>query len=179
MTALYMARIEAGLVLLDVDFHSSRFAWTDADRTTPIELGLGWMFRDLDADDRAFIGRDAIARELARQDVALAAERPDRRLARLRPDLRRGRADPAQGPHADPGRVLRLRRRPRPARLRHEPDVLADAPAPHRPRPRPARPGRRPGSRVKLELAVEPPLRVLRRAGRPPARSSTPQRRTA
>ena len=47
MTALYMARIEAGLVLLDVDFHSSRFAWTDADRSTPIELGLGWMFRDL------------------------------------------------------------------------------------------------------------------------------------
>lgn len=64
LTALYMARIEAGLVLLDVDFHSSRFAWTDADRTTPIELGLGWMVRNLDADDRAFIGRDAIAREL-------------------------------------------------------------------------------------------------------------------
>ena len=64
MTALYMARIEAGLVLLDVDFHSSRFAWTDADRTTPIELGLGWMFRDLATDDRTFIGRDAIRREL-------------------------------------------------------------------------------------------------------------------
>ena len=65
MSALYMARIEAGLVLLDVDFHSSRFAWTDADRTTPIELGLGWMFRDLANDDRAFIGRDAIRREIA------------------------------------------------------------------------------------------------------------------
>jgi aminomethyltransferase len=64
MTALYMARIEAGLVLLDVDFHSSRFAWTDADRTTPIELGLGWMLRGLADDDRAFIGRDAILREL-------------------------------------------------------------------------------------------------------------------
>jgi len=84
MTALYMARIEAGLVLLDVDFHSSRFAWTDADRTTPIELGLGWMFRDLAPstngkstngsgatasssnghDPRAFIGADAIRREL-------------------------------------------------------------------------------------------------------------------
>jgi aminomethyltransferase len=64
MTALYMARIEAGLVLLDVDFHSSRFAWTDADRTTPTELGLGWMLRNLDGDDREFIGRDAIAREL-------------------------------------------------------------------------------------------------------------------
>ena len=79
MTALYMARIEAGLVLLDVDFHSSRFAWTDADRTTPIELGLGWMFRDLaptngtaatpssngsNGAHRAFIGADAISREL-------------------------------------------------------------------------------------------------------------------
>jgi aminomethyltransferase len=65
MTALYMARIEAGLVLLDVDFHSSRYAWTDADKTTPFELGLGWMLRNLSADDRAFIGRDAIERELA------------------------------------------------------------------------------------------------------------------
>jgi aminomethyltransferase len=75
MTALYMARIEAGLVLLDVDFHSSRFAWTDHDRTTPIELGFGWMFKDLSpnapstngreaANGRAFIGRDAIRREL-------------------------------------------------------------------------------------------------------------------
>ena len=65
MIALYMARIEAGLLLLDVDFHSSRFAWTDADRSTPIELGLGWMFRDLANDDREFIGGDAIRRELA------------------------------------------------------------------------------------------------------------------
>lgn len=64
MTALYMARIEAGLVLLDVDFHSSRFAWTDADRSTPTELGLGWMLRNLDSDDRAFIGRDSIEREV-------------------------------------------------------------------------------------------------------------------
>jgi len=65
LTALYMARIEAGLLLLDVDFQSSRFAWTDAHRSTPIELGFGWMFRNLAADDRAFIGRDAMAREIA------------------------------------------------------------------------------------------------------------------
>ncbi len=67
MTALYMARIEAGLVLLDVDFQSSRFAWTDAGRTTPLELGLGWMFRGLadgSEDGRQFIGRDAIRREM-------------------------------------------------------------------------------------------------------------------
>ena len=65
LAALYMLRIEAGLLLLDVDFSSSRFAWTDEDRSTPIELGLGWMFRDLASDDRAFIGRRAIERELA------------------------------------------------------------------------------------------------------------------
>jgi aminomethyltransferase len=90
MTALYMLRIEAGLVLLDVDFHSSRYAWTDEDRSTPIELGFGWMFRDLapgggagggangaangangaaarnghGGNGRAFVGRDAIKREL-------------------------------------------------------------------------------------------------------------------
>jgi aminomethyltransferase len=65
LTALSMARIEAGLLLLDVDFASSRFAWTDAHRSTPIELGLGWMFKDLAANDRAFLGREAIASEIA------------------------------------------------------------------------------------------------------------------
>jgi len=67
MTALYMARIEAGLLLRDVDFHSSRFAWTDAERATPIELGLAWMVRGIEADDRAFVGRDAIRREVAQR----------------------------------------------------------------------------------------------------------------
>jgi len=65
LSALYMLRIEAGLLLLDVDFASSRFAWTDEDRSTPFELGLGWMLRDLATDDRAFIGRRALERELA------------------------------------------------------------------------------------------------------------------
>ena len=32
---------------------------------TPHELGLGWMLRGVDEDERAFIGRDAIRRELA------------------------------------------------------------------------------------------------------------------
>jgi aminomethyltransferase len=64
MIALYMARIEAGLLLLDVDFASSRYAWTNATRSSLIEVGLGWMVRDLAADDRAFIGRRALEREL-------------------------------------------------------------------------------------------------------------------
>jgi glycine cleavage system T protein (aminomethyltransferase) len=63
--ALLMARIEAGLVLIDVEFTSSRLAYTDQQRVTPKELGLGWMLRGVQTDDRAFIGRNAIRRELA------------------------------------------------------------------------------------------------------------------
>ena len=62
--ALKIARVEAGLLLLDVDFHSARFAWVDAQRETPIELGWGWMFGNLNKDDRQFIGREAIDAEL-------------------------------------------------------------------------------------------------------------------
>ncbi|MEM8860652.1 MAG: aminomethyltransferase family protein, partial [Chloroflexota bacterium] len=63
--ALKMARIEAGLLLLDVDFSSSRFAWTDAQRDTAHELGWGWMFNNLAKDDRDFVGRAAIEAEIA------------------------------------------------------------------------------------------------------------------
>ena len=65
LAALYMLRIEAGLLLLETDFDSSRFAWNDAHRSTPIELGWSWMFRDLKGDDRPFIGRRALEREIA------------------------------------------------------------------------------------------------------------------
>lgn len=63
-TALKMARVEAGLLLMDVDFHSSRYAWVDAQRETPVELGWSWMFRRLEKDKRNFIGRSAIEAEL-------------------------------------------------------------------------------------------------------------------
>jgi aminomethyltransferase len=65
MGALYMLRIEAGLMLLGVDFDSSRFAFNDAHRSTPLELGWRWMFKGLADDDRAFIGRRALEREIA------------------------------------------------------------------------------------------------------------------
>ncbi len=64
LDALNMLRIEAGLLLLEADFDSSRYAWNDAHRSTPIELGWSWMFRDLKSDDRAFIGRRALEREI-------------------------------------------------------------------------------------------------------------------
>jgi aminomethyltransferase len=62
--AMGMLRIEAGLALVDVEFHNSRLAETDHQRVTPNELGLGWMLRGVLDDDRAFVGREAIRREL-------------------------------------------------------------------------------------------------------------------
>jgi aminomethyltransferase len=63
-TALLITRIEAGLILIDVDFHSARYAWNDDQRATALELNMGWMIRGLDDGDRAFIGRRAIEREI-------------------------------------------------------------------------------------------------------------------
>ncbi len=63
-TALVMMRLEAGLLLIGADFGSSRYAWTDGGCSTPGELGLQWMFRDLGKDRRPFIGREAIQRDL-------------------------------------------------------------------------------------------------------------------
>ncbi len=60
-----MLRIEAGLPLVDVEWHHSRTAWTDAQRVTPTELGMGWMLRGIQDAGRPFVGREAIRRELA------------------------------------------------------------------------------------------------------------------
>lgn len=65
VTALSMARIEAGLLLIEVDFESARHAWVADQRDTPHELGLGWMFNRLHKDNRSFIGRSAIEKEIA------------------------------------------------------------------------------------------------------------------
>src|SRR3954466_2554154 len=54
--ALMMLRIEAGLPLIDVEWRNSRLAFTDDQRVTPTELGMGWMLRGLQDTDRAFAG---------------------------------------------------------------------------------------------------------------------------
>lgn len=64
LEALKMARVEAGLLLLDADFKSARFAWVDEQRESPVELGWSWMFRKLAEDPREFIGRAAIERQI-------------------------------------------------------------------------------------------------------------------
>lgn len=72
MLALDIARIEAGLLLIDVDFQSSRKALIEAQKYSPYELGLG---RLVDMKKGAFIGRSALQAEvkrgIARQIVGL------------------------------------------------------------------------------------------------------------
>lgn len=60
--ALDLARIEAGLVMLDVDYHSAHHALIDAQTSTPLELGLGWTVR---LDKGPFNGRAALRAEAA------------------------------------------------------------------------------------------------------------------
>ena len=63
MLALDVARVEAGLLLIDVDFNSSRKAFIEAQKYSPYEMGLG---RLVTLDKRPFVGRDALAAEQRR-----------------------------------------------------------------------------------------------------------------
>ena len=63
MLALDVARIEAGLLLIDVDFQSSRKALIETQKYSPFELGLG---RLVDMTKPAFVGRSALHDEMKR-----------------------------------------------------------------------------------------------------------------
>lgn len=57
MVALDIARIEAGLLLIDVDYISARDALIAGQESTPYDLGLGWT---VDLDGAPFIGREVL-----------------------------------------------------------------------------------------------------------------------
>ena len=63
LQALDIARIEAGLILLDVDYISSRHAIVESRKSSPYELGLGWAVKMKKKD---FIGKQALGREVNR-----------------------------------------------------------------------------------------------------------------
>ena len=63
MLALDIARIEAGLMLIDVDYVPARKAFIDSQLSSPFELDLGWT---VNLGKERFIGRDALAAEKAR-----------------------------------------------------------------------------------------------------------------
>ncbi len=72
MLALDVARVEAGLLLIEVDFNSSKKALIESQKYTPYEMGLG---RLVQLDTRPFVGRTPLAEEHrrgpARQIVGL------------------------------------------------------------------------------------------------------------
>tara|TARA_B110000438_G_scaffold301854_1_gene357844 strand:- start:782 stop:2014 length:1233 start_codon:yes stop_codon:yes gene_type:complete len=59
--ALDLARIEASLILLDVDYISSRHALVENRKSSPYELGLGWAVK-LNSQNN-FIGKNALIKE--------------------------------------------------------------------------------------------------------------------
>jgi len=72
MLALDISRLEAGFILLDVDYISAEKAMIPSQRYSPFEIGLGWTV-DLQKSD--FVGQRALRQEsypvLSRQIVGL------------------------------------------------------------------------------------------------------------
>ncbi|MFY9583677.1 MAG: aminomethyltransferase family protein [Candidatus Acidiferrales bacterium] len=75
MLALDVARIEAGLLLIEVDYTSSKKALIESQKYTPYEIGLGRMVH---LEKEHFIGRSALVEEHRRG--------PQRQLAGLEID---------------------------------------------------------------------------------------------
>ena len=63
MAALDIARIEAGLILIEVDYISSKRALIEEQKYSPAEIGLGKL---VDLKKESFVGRDALAAEAKR-----------------------------------------------------------------------------------------------------------------
>jgi len=78
MLALDVSRIEAGLLLIDVDFNSSKKALIDEQRYSPFEMGLG---RLVSLDKSRFVGQAALIAEQkrghAREIVGLEIDWPE------------------------------------------------------------------------------------------------------
>ena len=58
--ALDIARVEAGLILLDVDYISTRHALIESRKSSPYELGLGWAVK---LKKKNFIGKARLVEE--------------------------------------------------------------------------------------------------------------------
>src|SRR5689334_1042361 len=63
MLALDVARVEAGLLLIEVDFNSSKKALIESQKYSPFEMGLG---RLVQLEKRSFVGRAALVEEQRR-----------------------------------------------------------------------------------------------------------------
>ena len=59
--AMDMARVEAGLFMIDVDYTAANHAWIEGQKSSPLEMGLDWAVH-LDKPGY-FVGRRALERE--------------------------------------------------------------------------------------------------------------------
>jgi aminomethyltransferase len=77
MLALDVSRIEAGLLLIDIDFNSSKKALIEEQKYSPFEMGLG---RLVSLDKNRFVGQAALVEEskrgYAREIVGLEIDWP-------------------------------------------------------------------------------------------------------
>jgi aminomethyltransferase len=77
MLALDVARIEAGLLLIDIDFNGSKKALIEPQKYSPFEMGLG---RLVNLDKNKFVGQSALLEEkkrgAAKQIVGLEIDWP-------------------------------------------------------------------------------------------------------
>ena len=100
MLALDVARVEAGLLLIEVDYTSSKKALIPSQKYSPYELGFGKMVH---LEKENFIGKAALARDqkngVARQLVGLEINWPEveERFDKIRADSRRANSSLARG----------------------------------------------------------------------------------
>jgi aminomethyltransferase len=64
LDALDVSRVEAGFIMLGVDYYSAPRVTIDARRSTPFEIGLGWTVNT--KRQEAFVGKKALQDEQAR-----------------------------------------------------------------------------------------------------------------
>ena len=122
MVALDVVRLEAGLILLEVDYTSARHAMNPEQNYSPFEIGLG---RLVSFDKGDFVGRLALEREAQGRWPGAAPGRAPARLVRHRGPVRRAGPPAGDQPErrslAGPG----LRRRP-PGRAGDQPRLEPD-----------------------------------------------------
>ena len=102
--ALDVARVEAGLILIEAEYTSARHAISLEQQYSPFEIGLG---RLVDLGKPTFVGRRALELERRRGGPAAPARRARARLDRHRGDVR------APRPASDGVRRRAARRRAR------------------------------------------------------------------
>lgn len=66
MLAMDVARIEAGLLLIQVDYIPANRALIEAQKSSPFELGLGWTVK---MEKESFVGRNTLLEERQRGSV--------------------------------------------------------------------------------------------------------------